>query len=65
MCIRDSYSAEEKLKASVSKEGRINVLLLYCLVGAYVGRPLGVEGSPGGKWLRVVRDDSPHLAGIL
>jgi len=44
----------EKLKASVSKEGRINVLLWYCLVGAYVGLPLGVAGSPGGKWLRVV-----------
>ena len=52
------YSAEEKLKASVSYEGRTNVLLWYCLVGAYVGLPLGVEGSPGGKWLhdaRVVR----------
>ena len=36
-------------------EGRINVLLWYCPVGAYVGLPLGVEGSPGGKWLRVVR----------
>jgi len=39
----------------VSNEGRINVLLWYCLVGAYVGLPLGVVGSPGGKWLRVVR----------
>jgi len=27
---------------SVSNEGRINVLLRYCLVGAYVGLPLGV-----------------------
>ena len=36
-------------------EWRIYVLLWYCLVGAYVGLPLGVEGSPGGKWLRVVR----------
>ena len=36
-------------------EGRINVLLWYCLVGAYVGLPLGVVGSPGGKWLCVVR----------
>jgi len=44
----------EKLKASVSNEGRINVILWYCLVGAYVGLPLGVEGSPGGKWLLVV-----------
>jgi len=49
------FSAEEKLKASVSNEGRINVLLWYCLVGAYAGLPLGVEGSPGGKWLRVVQ----------
>ena len=41
---------------SVSNEGRINVLLWYCLVGAYVGLPLGVVGSPaGGKWLRMVR----------
>jgi len=36
----------------VSNEGRINVLLWYCLVGVYVGLPLGVEGA---KWLRVVR----------
>jgi len=36
-------------------EGRINVLLWYCLVGAYVGLPLDIVGSPGGKWLRVVR----------
>jgi len=48
-------STEEKLKASVSNEGRINVLLWYCLVDAYVRLPLGVEGSPGGKWLCVVR----------
>ena len=40
--------------ASVSNEGRINILLWYCVVGAYAGLPLGVEGSPGGKWLRVV-----------
>jgi len=39
----------------VSNEGRINVLLWYCLVSTYVGLPLGVVGSPGGKWLRVVR----------
>jgi len=39
--------AAVQLKASVSKEGRINVLLWYCLVGAYVGLPLGVVGSPG------------------
>ena len=31
------YSAEEMLKASVSDEGRMNVLLWYRLVGAYVG----------------------------
>jgi len=36
-------------------EGRINVLLWFCQVSACVGLPLGVEGSPGGKWLRVVR----------
>ena len=42
--------AAVQLKASVSNEGRINVLLWYCLVGAYVGLPLGVVGSPGGKW---------------
>jgi len=35
----------------MSNEGRINILLWYCLVGAYVGLPLGVEGSPEGKWL--------------
>ena len=59
--INHLYSAEEKhwwqqceLKASVSNEGRINVLLWYCLVGAYVGLSLGVVGSPGVKWLRVV-----------
>jgi len=60
--LRDHLSsAEEKhwwqqceLKASVSNEGRINVLLWYCLVGTNVGLPLGVEGSPGGKWLHVV-----------
>ena len=34
---------------------RINILLWYCLVGTYAGLPLGVVGSPGGKWLRVVR----------
>jgi len=39
----------------VSNEGQINVLLWYCLVGAYAGLPLGVEENPGGKWLRVVR----------
>jgi len=39
----------------LSNEGRINILLWYCLVGTYVGLPLGVVGSPGGKWLRVVR----------
>jgi len=38
----------------MSNEGRINLLLWYCLVGAYAGLPLGVEGSPGGKWLCVV-----------
>ena len=55
-------SAEEKhwwqqceLKASMSNEGRINILLWYCLIGAYVGLPLGVVGSAGGKWLCVVR----------
>jgi len=47
--------AAVQLKVSVSNEGRINVLLWYCLVGAYVGLPLGVVGGPGGKWLRVVR----------
>ena len=46
--------AAVQLKASVSNEGQINVLLWYCLVGAYVGLPLGVVGSPGGKWLLVV-----------
>ena len=51
---RDLYSTE-KLKVSVSNEGRINVPLWYCLVGAYVGLPLDVEGSSGGKWLCVVR----------
>jgi len=35
--------------AYVFNEGRINVLLWYCLVGAYVGLPLGVVGSPRGK----------------
>ena len=39
---------------SLSNEGQINVLLWYCLVGTYVGLPVGVEGSPGGKWLHVV-----------
>jgi len=43
------------LHRPLSNEGQINVLLWYCLVGAYVGLPLGVEGSPGGKWLCVVR----------
>jgi len=38
----------------MSNEGQINVQLWYCLVGTYVGLPLRVEGSPGGKWLRVV-----------
>ena len=38
----------------MSNEERINVLLWYCLVGTYAGLPLGVEGSPEGKWLRVV-----------
>jgi len=33
----------------VSNEGRINVLLWYCLVGMYVRLPLGVEGS-GCTW---------------
>ena len=40
---------------SMSNEGRINVLQCYRLIGEYVGLPLGVEGSPRGKWLRVVR----------
>jgi len=38
----------------MSNEGQINILLWYCLVSEYVGLPLGVEGSPGGKWLCVV-----------
>ena len=50
MCIRDR-----------SNEGQINVLLWYCLVGEYVGLPLGVEESPRGKWLHVVWGrQSPH-----
>ena len=32
-----TYSAEETLKASVSSEGRMNVLLWYRLVGAIAG----------------------------
>ena len=48
------YSAEEMLKASVSNEGRIDVLPWYRLVGAYVGLLSGASAS-GSKWLRVVR----------
>ena len=60
--INHGYSTEEMLKASMSNKGRINVLLCYCLVGTYVGLPLGVAVSPGGAWYG---DDGPHLAGIL
>ena len=35
--LNPSYSAEETLKASVSSEGRMNVLLWYRLVGAIAG----------------------------
>jgi len=51
--INQFYSAEEMLKASVSNEGRIDVLLWYRLVGAYVGLLSGAPAS-GSKWLRVV-----------
>jgi len=40
------YVTNSELNRICYKEGRINVLLWYCLVGAYVGLPLGVEGSP-------------------
>jgi len=50
--IMELDSINHWLKAT--NEGWINVLLWYCLVGTYVGLPLGVEGSPGGKWLCVV-----------
>jgi len=49
------------LKASVSNEERIDVLLWYRLVGAYVGLLSGASAS-GSKWLRMVWGDSPHLA---
>jgi len=52
--IKTDYSAEETLKASVSNEGRINVLLWYRLVGAHVGL-LSEAPASGSKWLRVVR----------
>jgi len=55
--LKMEYSAEEMLKASVSNEGRINVLLWYHLVGAYVGL-LPVLGVSGCAWYG---DDSPHL----
>ena len=54
------YSAEEMLKASVSNEGRMNVLLWYRLVGAYVGLfPGFAPGVSGCAWYG---GDSPHLA---
>jgi len=46
------------LKASVSNEGRMNVLLWYRLVGTYVGL-LPVLGVSGCAWYG---GDSPHLA---
>ena len=52
------YSAEEMLKASVSDEGRIDALLWFRLVGAYVGL-LPVLGVSGCTWYG---GDSPHLA---
>jgi len=51
--INPNYSAEEMLKASVSDEGQINVLLWHRLVGAYV-RLLSEAPASGSKWLRVV-----------
>ena len=54
------YSAEEMLKASVSNEGRMNVLLWYRLVGAYVGLLPGFAPEVSGcAWYG---GDSPHLA---
>jgi len=43
------YSAEEMLKASVSIEGRINVLLWYRLVGALSGCFRTVLSPPFGQ----------------
>jgi len=56
--LNSPYSAEEMLKASVSNEGRMNVLLWYRLVGAYVGL-LPVLGVSGCAWYG---GDGPHLA---
>ena len=42
------YSAEETLKASVSSEGRMNVLLWYRLVGALSGCFRTVFSPPAG-----------------
>jgi len=54
---KSRYSAEEMLKASVSNEGRINVLLWYRLVGAHVGLLPGfAPGVSGCTWYR---GDSP------
>jgi len=48
------------LKASVSNEGRINVLLWYRLIGAYVGLLPGfAPGVSGCAWYG---GDSPHLS---
>jgi len=47
-----SYSAEEMLKASVSNKGRMNVLLWYRLVDAYV-RLLPVLEVSGCAWYGV------------
>jgi len=49
----------------MSNEGQINILLWYCLIGAYVGLPLGVEGSQEVSGCEWYEDDGPHLAGIL